>query len=160
MQEIDLCGDAIIIEVKEGSMLHMDDDVYRTLLQHRDFGIQVAIDDFGTGNSSLTYLQKFDVDYLKIDQSFVRNLSTYTGDKALCEAIVALAHKLNLKVIAEGIETRKEADLLRRAGCGYGQGFFFLRDVTPTEIESHQSKQFIPYKQLCPYKLSIEKPLK
>jgi len=143
MQDIDLCGDAIIIEVTEGSMMHMNEDVYSTLLQHRDYGIQVAIDDFGTGYSSLTYLQKLDVDYLKIDQSFVSNLSTDAGDLTLCEAIVAMAHKLNLKVIAEGIETEEEAMLLRRAGCDYGQGFFFQKGVAPDEFESHFSNKLI-----------------
>ncbi|MGP1614848.1 MAG: EAL domain-containing protein, partial [Pollutimonas bauzanensis] len=83
------------------------------------------LDDFGTGYSSLSYLKKFDIDYIKIDQSFVRNLGPDTDDMALCEAIIVMAHKLGLKVIAEGVETIDQRDLLIRAGCDYGQGYLF-----------------------------------
>jgi EAL domain-containing protein (putative c-di-GMP-specific phosphodiesterase class I) len=96
----------------------------------RDAGMQVAIDDFGTGYSALSYLKKFDIDYLKIDQSFVRNLSVDSNDFVLCEAIIVMAHKLGLKVIAEGVETERQRDLLCAIGCDYGQGYLFARPLT------------------------------
>lgn len=105
------------------------------LLQYRDAGIQVAIDDFGTGYSSMAYLRKFDIDYLKIDQSFVRDVATDPGDRAIVRSIIAMAHELGLKVIAEGIETQAQKTLLREAGCDYGQGFLFSKAVPPEEFE-------------------------
>lgn len=85
----------------------MDDrsEVKNTLLAYRDAGIQVSLDDFGTGYSAMSYLQRFDIDYIKIDQSFVRNMVNSVGDQAIVEAIIVMAHKLGMKVIAEGVET-------------------------------------------------------
>ena len=106
------------------------------LLKFRDAGIEVAIDDFGTGYSSLSYLKKFDIDYLKIDQSFVRNLATDPNDMALAEAIIVMAHKLGLKVIAEGVETEQQRTLLTQAGCDFGQGYLFAKPMPPEEFEA------------------------
>jgi FOG: EAL domain len=105
------------------------------LLVFRDAGIQVAIDDFGTGYSSLTYLQKLDIDYLKIDQAFVRDLKSDSKNMALCTAIIVMAHELGLKVIAEGIETQEQHDLLSAAGCDYGQGYFYARPAEAEDFE-------------------------
>ena len=93
------------------------------------------IDDFGTGYSSLSYLKRFDIDYLKIDRSFVNNLETDANNMALSEAIIVMAHKLGLKVIAEGIETEGQRKLLADAGCDYGQGFLFSQPVPPEQFE-------------------------
>lgn len=101
----------------------------------RDAGIQVAIDDFGTGYSALSYLKKLDIDYVKIDQSFIFNLATDDNDKALAEAIVVMAHKLGLKVIAEGVETQEQLNLLAMMGCDYAQGFLYSRALTPEDFE-------------------------
>ena len=116
-------------------MLNAETDVIDKLLRFRDIGIQVAIDDFGTGYSSLSYLKKFDIDYLKIDQAFVRNLSTDEDDVALCEAIIVMAHKLGLKVIAEGVETEQQKIILTGAGCDYAQGYLFSKPVPPEDFE-------------------------
>jgi len=124
-----LSGDSIVIEITEGLLLDADTLVRQHLYAYRDAGIQVAIDDFGTGYSSLSYLKKFDIDFLKIDQSFTRNLAVDSSDLALCEAIIVMAHKLGLKVIAEGIETQQQLDLLFKAGCDYGQGYLFSRPL-------------------------------
>ena len=97
--------------------------------------MQVSLDDFGTGYSALSYLNKFDIDYLKIDQSFVRNLAPNTQHHALCEAIIVMSHKLGLKVIAEGIETATQRDLLLAAGCDYGQGYFYAKPMPASEFE-------------------------
>lgn len=104
-------------------------------MEYRDAGIQVALDDFGTGYSSLSYLNKLDIDFLKIDRSFVQNLQADSNDLALCEAIIVMAHKLGLKVIAEGIETQGQQDLLINAGCDHGQGYLFAKPLSVTEFE-------------------------
>ena len=100
------------------------------LLKFRRAGLDIAIDDFGTGYSSLASLKKFDIDYLKIDQAFVRNLATDPNDMALSEAIIVMAHKLDLRVVAEGVETEQQRALLLAAGCDYGQGHLFSPAVT------------------------------
>lgn len=135
LQELSLSGKHIVIEITEGLLLDAETAVTDKLLSFRDAGIQVAIDDFGTGYSSLSYLKKFDIDYLKIDQSFVRHLSTDANDVALCEAIIVMAHKLDLKVIAEGVETEQQRNILAAAGCDYAQGYLFARPVPPEEME-------------------------
>ncbi|HEY5799544.1 MAG TPA: bifunctional diguanylate cyclase/phosphodiesterase, partial [Burkholderiaceae bacterium] len=126
---------SIVIEITEGLLLHADPAVTEKLMQLRDNGIEVAIDDFGTGYSSLAYLKKFNIDFLKIDQSFVRNLATDASDMALSEAIIVMAHKLGLKVIAEGVETAEQKQHLLAAGCDYVQGFLFSRPVPPEDFE-------------------------
>jgi diguanylate cyclase (GGDEF)-like protein/PAS domain S-box-containing protein len=115
----------IVVEITEGLLLEASATVIDQLLLFRDKGIQVSIDDFGTGYSSLSYLKKFHIDYLKIDQSFVLKMKADSDDLALCEAIVVMGHKLGLKVIAEGVETKEQRDLLAAAGCDYGQGYLF-----------------------------------
>lgn len=130
-----LPGKSIVAEITEGLLLDANFSTQERLLEFRDAGIQVALDDFGTGYSSLSYLQKFDIDYIKIDQSFVRNLSPTSGDMALCEAIIVMAHKLGMKVIAEGIETTDQKYLLTLAGCDYGQGYLFSKPVSASEFE-------------------------
>ncbi|OIQ90041.1 cyclic di-GMP phosphodiesterase Gmr [mine drainage metagenome] len=134
LQHIGLPGQAIVVEITEGLLLDARPEVKDKLLAFRDKGIQVSLDDFGTGYSSLSYLKKFDIDYLKIDQSFVRNLAPASDDLALCEAIIVMAHKLGLQVIAEGIESAAQRALLAAAGCDYGQGYLFSRPVPAAEF--------------------------
>ncbi|MBI5918227.1 MAG: PAS domain S-box protein [Nitrosomonadales bacterium] len=126
---------SMAIEITEGMLLHENPTVLNTLLKFRDAGVQVVIDDFGTGYSALSYLKKFDIDYLKIDQAFVRNLETEPDDLALSEAIIVMAHKLGMKVIAEGIETEAQRDILHQAGCNLGQGFLFSHPIPAEEFE-------------------------
>ena len=133
---LDLPGECISIEITEGLLLDATPGVKSKLLDLRDAGIQVALDDFGTGYSSLSYLKKFDIDYIKIDRSFVRNLTPVSDDMALCEAIIVMAHKLGLKVVAEGIETATQCRLLTEAGCDYGQGFYFSAPLSAHEFEA------------------------
>ena len=101
----------------------------------RENGIELSIDDFGTGFSALSYLNRFDVDYLKIDKSFVQQIETNTSNRALTEAIIIMAHKLNLKTIAEGVETDKQRSLLVAFGCDYLQGYFYSEPVPANEFE-------------------------
>jgi diguanylate cyclase (GGDEF)-like protein/PAS domain S-box-containing protein len=135
MQERGLPGQSITVEITEGLLMEAGAAVSRRLLAFRDAGIQVSLDDFGTGYSSLSYLKKFDIDYLKIDQAFVRNLAPESQDMALCEAIIVMAHKLGIKVIAEGVETEVQRDLLSAAGCDFGQGYHYSRPVPAEAFE-------------------------
>lgn len=135
LQAMQLPGSCLVVEITEGVLMESQKHVLDKLLAMRDAGIQVAIDDFGTGYSSLSYIKKFDIDYLKIDQSFTRNLAPDSSDLALCEAIVVMAHKLGLKVIAEGVETEQQRDLLKTMGCDYGQGYLFSKPIPADEFE-------------------------
>ncbi len=136
LNKFKLSGSNVVIEITEGLLLNVEPEVIDKLLWLRDEGIQVAIDDFGTGYSSLSYLRKFDIDYLKIDQSFVRNLGIDKNDIALSEAIIVMAHKLGLKVIAEGVETEIQKNMLMQAGCDYAQGYLYSKPVPSNEFES------------------------
>ncbi|MGZ8157239.1 MAG: putative bifunctional diguanylate cyclase/phosphodiesterase [Methylobacter sp.] len=136
LRELGLPGQSIVVEITEGLLMDAGVLITGQLLAFRDAGIQVSLDDFGTGYSSLSYLKKFDIDYLKIDQSFTRNLSPNTNDLALCEAIIVMAHKLGIKVIAEGIETQEQRDLLTAAGCDYGQGYLFSKPVSADKFKT------------------------
>ena len=137
IEEYGVSGSNIVVEITEGLMLKNDPLVNKRLLDFETAGVQVAIDDFGTGYSSLSYLKEFDIDYLKIDQSFVKNLKPGSSEHALSHAIIVMAHKLGLKVIAEGIETDEQRDLLKQMGCDYGQGYLFSRPIEPGEFEKN-----------------------
>jgi len=135
LKSIGLPAQGIVVEITEGLLLEASENVMHQLLAFRDAGIEVALDDFGIGYSSLSYLNKFDIDYLKIDQAFVRNLDVDSSDMALCEAIIVMAHKLGLRVIAEGVETRKQRDLLASVGCDFAQGYIFSEPLPPEKMD-------------------------
>jgi EAL domain-containing protein (putative c-di-GMP-specific phosphodiesterase class I) len=136
LQAQGLPGACIVVEITEGLLLDTSTNVADQLLELRDSGIQVSLDDFGTGYSSLSYLQKFDIDFVKIDQSFVRHLIDHSTDLALCKAIIVMAHALGMKVIAEGVETQLQRDLLATAGCDYAQGYFYARPMSEPDFEA------------------------
>jgi diguanylate cyclase (GGDEF)-like protein/PAS domain S-box-containing protein len=129
-------GNSIVVEITEGLLLVPDEDVIRKLARFHEEGMEVALDDFGTGYSSLSYLKEFDIDYLKIDQSFIGGLEQDSQSMALVEAIIMMGHKLGMKVIAEGVQTEAQASLLTKAGCDYGQGYLFSEPVSATEFEA------------------------
>jgi diguanylate cyclase (GGDEF)-like protein/PAS domain S-box-containing protein len=135
LRDIDLSGQGLVIEITEGLLLDSNKSINGALLTLRNSDIQVSIDDFGTGYSSLSYLKKFDIDYLKIDQSFVRHLEIDHNDLVLCEAIIVMAHKLGIKVIAEGVETERQRDMLAAAGCDYAQGYLYSKPIPAEEFE-------------------------
>jgi diguanylate cyclase (GGDEF)-like protein/PAS domain S-box-containing protein len=134
LEALGLPGESIVVEITEGLLLDTSPSVVTRLLDMGSAGIQVSLDDFGTGYSSLSYLQKFDLDYIKIDQSFVRHLIPQSTDLALCKAIILMAHELGMKVIAEGVETELQRDLLAAAGCDYGQGYWFAKPLAADEL--------------------------
>lgn len=135
LREADVAGSGIIIEITEGLLMNTEANIIEKLLSFRDSGVQVSIDDFGTGYSSLAYLKKFNVDYLKIDISFVRNLVFDPRDLHLCEAIVLMAHRLGIKVVAEGVETKEQEELLKKINCDYAQGYLFSKPIPAVEFE-------------------------
>jgi diguanylate cyclase (GGDEF)-like protein len=124
------------LEITEGLLLASNNHVMKQLLAFQQAGIKISLDDFGTGYSSLSYLRKFDLDFLKIDKSFVYNLENDAANVALCEAIIVMAHKLGLKVVAEGVESAQQYALLRNAGCDYGQGFWFAAPLPADAFEA------------------------
>ena len=136
LQEHRIPIDSIGIEITEGVLLDHNKITAKIFNDLRNTGAQFLIDDFGTGYSSLSYLKKLDVDFIKIDKSFVQNLSRHSEDMVLCEAIMVMAHKLGLKVVAEGIETNEQRELLLTMGCDYGQGFLFAKPKPIDEILS------------------------
>ncbi|MBZ0090923.1 MAG: EAL domain-containing protein [Sulfuricellaceae bacterium] len=136
LEQLSVPGHSIVVEITEGLLLDASVSVTEQLQEFQRAGIEVSLDDFGTGYSSLSYLKKFNIDNIKIDQSFVRNLSPDSDDMVLCEAMIAMAHKLGMKVIAEGVETAEQRDLLAAAGCDYGQGYLFSKPLSVEAFES------------------------
>jgi diguanylate cyclase (GGDEF)-like protein/PAS domain S-box-containing protein len=121
----------IQLELTEGSLFEKRTGEFRedALATLRDLGVKIAIDDFGTGYSSLSYLKRWRVDSLKIDRSFVRDIATDPSDHAIVSAIVAMARSLNIQVVAEGIETWQQLEILRNMGCSLAQGFLFAKPI-------------------------------
>jgi len=128
-------GRHLIIEITENLLLDDSGKVNNQLSFFRENGIQIALDDFGTGFSALSNFNKFDIDYLKIDKTFIQKLSADSNDRPLCESIIVMAHKLGLKVIAEGIETNEQQQILMDANCDYGQGFLFSKAIPADAFE-------------------------
>lgn len=135
LQEMKLPGHSVTVEITESILLDSQLDVIDRLNGLRTAGMQISLDDFGTGYSSLSYLKKFDIDYLKIDRSFINNLKKGSDDHALCEAIIVMAHRLGMKVVAEGVETVDQCDLLAEAGCDFAQGYLFSKPVPAVTLE-------------------------
>lgn len=118
------------IELTESAIMDQPDQALAMLRRFRDAGVCLAIDDFGTGHSSLAYLQRLPAQIVKIDQTFIRDLSRATGsDFALVETMIGLAHRLGYRVVAEGVETAKAAVILEELGCEEAQGFWFARPM-------------------------------
>lgn len=124
------------LEITEGSAMHDVEHTVRTLRDLKDLGVALAIDDFGTGFSSLSYLSRFPIDRLKIDQSFVRGLGHDQSATAITAAVITLGHSLNLRVIAEGVETPEQLEIVRSLGCDEMQGYLFSKPLPLREFEA------------------------
>lgn len=142
MEAAHLPNDAIVVEITEGILMDNNSMIQQRLEEFEKYGIQVSLDDFGTGYSSLAYLKKFDIDYLKIDREFIKNIESNNHDKILCEAIIAMAHKLGIKVIAEGIETQTQKEYLQSYGCDYIQGYLISTPLPASEFENLYIRHF------------------
>ncbi|MEW6646466.1 MAG: EAL domain-containing protein [Pseudomonadota bacterium] len=139
-----LPSNCIIVEITESSLLSKSPRIKQQLTDYFNAGIEVSIDDFGTGFSSLSYLHQFDIDYLKIDRSFVSGLGVNDAQTALCEAIIVMAHKLGIRTIAEGVETEAQRDMLDRFGCDFVQGFLYAPALPFAEFEQLLSENGKP----------------
>ncbi|MEN9383458.1 MAG: hypothetical protein RL323_601 [Pseudomonadota bacterium] len=136
-----LPGNAITVEITESLLLESSEEVTQQLHALRAAGVQIALDDFGTGYSALSYLQRHDIDYLKIDQAFVKDLAPNHKNLALCKAIIGMAHDLGMKVVAEGVETMEQRDLLTASGCDYAQGYLFGRPMEAAAFEAWMTQR-------------------
>src|SRR5450756_723270 len=124
------------LELTEGMLLENIEETIATMNALKEIGVQFSLDDFGTGYSSLQYLKRLPLDQLKIDQSFVRDIATDSGDKAVVRAIIAMAQSLNLDVIAEGVETEEQRQLLLGKGCTHYQGYLISKPVPIEQFEA------------------------
>lgn len=140
LRESGLAASDLVLEINEGLLLQDVDLVTATLQALSRLGVRLAIDDFGTGFSSLTYLRRFPIQQLKIDHSFVRDISTDADDAAIIQAVVALAHSLHLQVIAEGVETDAQYRFLESNGCDQFQGYYCCAPLPAAELESFLKK--------------------
>ena len=129
LSETSLDPRCLELELTESVLMTRPESTASILNALREKGVTVALDDFGTGYSSLSYLTKFPVDALKIDQPFVRQISKSSDDATIVTAVIALAHSLELRVIAEGVETLKELEFLRALHCDEVQGYYFSKPV-------------------------------
>ncbi|HEX2531075.1 MAG TPA: EAL domain-containing protein [Burkholderiaceae bacterium] len=122
------------LEITESTIMHNPPEAIVVLNRIREMGVALSIDDFGTGYSSLASLKQYPIDNLKIDRSFVTGIPHDPDDVAITEAIIAVAHKMRLKVVAEGVETGEQAEFLRAVGCDVAQGYFLGRPMPPDDL--------------------------
>ena len=130
-----LAADRLELEITETVLLHDSEATLSTLYQLRALGVRIAIDDFGTGFSSLSYLQSFPFDKIKIDRSFVKDIADGVGSLNIVRAVAAMANGLGMRTTAEGVETVEQLETVRAEGCTEMQGFLFSRPLPAGEIE-------------------------
>lgn len=131
LETAQLEAEALTVEITESLLMSDPERAKLAVTELHSMGLQVAIDDFGTGFSSLAYLKHFPVQVLKLDRSFIQGLPADRGDAAITHAVLAMAHRLNMKVVAEGVETEAQLRFLRRIGCDVVQGYFTGRPLPP-----------------------------
>ncbi len=137
LQICGICPGVLKLELTESLVLHNVDDSIRKMNELKDAGILFSMDDFGTGYSSLSYLSRLPIDQIKIDQSFVRNITTDKSDAAIVQTIISMAHGLGLEVIAEGVETLEQRDFLEVRGCHAYQGYLYAKPLPIGEVEKY-----------------------
>jgi EAL domain-containing protein (putative c-di-GMP-specific phosphodiesterase class I) len=144
LQDSGLPASALELELTESLFIDESLALFEVLDRLRRRGVSLSIDDFGTGYSNLGYLQRFEVEILKIDQSFTRQLVENPQDEAIVRAIVQMAHSLNLTVLAEGIENRQTLERLVALGCDLGQGFLWAPGMPVKDFEKLLGEQASP----------------
>jgi EAL domain-containing protein (putative c-di-GMP-specific phosphodiesterase class I) len=136
---------ALCLELTENTLMHDATTTIDALDALRSQGVHLSIDDFGTGYSSLSYLKRFPVGSLKIDRSFIDGLGTDPEDTSIVQAIVTLAHSLNLAAVAEGLETSTQLEILRTLGCDYAQGYLLGRPLAPDAIGERPADELMTW---------------
>jgi EAL domain-containing protein (putative c-di-GMP-specific phosphodiesterase class I) len=134
LSECEVTPDQFELELTETAMMQSVERTSDTLLALNRAGLLLTIDDFGTGYSSLSYLKRFEIDKLKIDRSFVRDVPADPNDAAIAATIIAMGHALSLRVLAEGVETQAQLDFLRGQGCDEAQGYLLGRPLPADEV--------------------------
>jgi EAL domain-containing protein (putative c-di-GMP-specific phosphodiesterase class I) len=134
LQEIGLNGDHLVLELTESMIMHDIEYSAKVIKSLKELGIAISIDDFGTGYSSLNYLRRFPIDNIKIDRSFITELTNNADDAAIVTAIIAMAHSLKMKVIAEGVETLEQYSFLRERNCDEIQGYLISPAISAEQI--------------------------
>jgi len=129
LRKFGVAPENIGLEITEGTVMGDPNKAVASLRRLKDIGVSISLDDFGTGYSSLSYLKRFPIDVLKIDKSFVDDVTTNSADAAIALSVISLAHNLNMRVIAEGVETREQVQFLTERGCDEMQGYYFSRPV-------------------------------
>jgi EAL domain-containing protein (putative c-di-GMP-specific phosphodiesterase class I) len=144
IEEAGIAGEHLAFEITERLLMPSQEEkiglqtVLEKIHQH---GIKTSIDDFGTGYSSLAYIKRYNIDYVKIDKSFISSITHDEHDLAIVEAIIVMAHKLGMKVIAEGIENKEQQERLKSLGCDYAQGYYIGRPMPLNEMADYLSLQ-------------------
>ncbi|MGH1378768.1 MAG: EAL domain-containing protein [Alphaproteobacteria bacterium] len=134
LRRTDVEGHYLDLEITEGILMENTDELIATMHKIKDMGIRISVDDFGTGYSSLSYIKRFPIDTLKIDRSFVIDITSNSGDAAIVNTIIALAHSLKMDVIAEGVEDEGQLEFLRGQNCDKYQGYFYSKPCPVPEI--------------------------
>jgi EAL domain-containing protein (putative c-di-GMP-specific phosphodiesterase class I) len=134
LEAFNVTGDRLEFEITESTILDQKDTAYENLQELQQMGIKMAIDDFGTGYSSLVNLKQFPLSRLKIDKSFVRDVSRDPNDEAIIRATIALGKSFNLSIIAEGVEKEEQRDFLLKEGCNEAQGFLYSDPLLPEGV--------------------------
>ena len=135
LRETGLDPQHLEVEITETMLMHDVEAASETVRQLHDLGVKLAIDDFGTGYSSLSYLKKFPIDTVKVDRSFIMDIPNSSDDMAITSAVIAMAHRLNMKVVAEGVETPEQLEFLLKHHCEFAQGFLFSKAVPLDDVK-------------------------
>jgi len=134
LKETGLDAKYLELEITESTAMQNLENTASVLRQLHEIGVHAAIDDFGIGYSSLSYLKKLPINRLKIDQSFIQEITTDSDSRAIVKAIIAMAHSLKLKAVGEGVETTEQLETLKSLGCDEMQGFLYSKPVPVDEI--------------------------
>jgi diguanylate cyclase (GGDEF)-like protein/PAS domain S-box-containing protein len=145
IKDAEIDGRFIDLEITESCLMENSEKNMKIVQNLKAIGAEISVDDFGKGFSSLSYLKQFDVDVLKIDSSFIKDIPSNTNDMAITTAIISMAHDLNLKVVAEGVETEEQLEFLLSKSCDEMQGYYFSRPISSTEFGEMLKAQKVLY---------------